>query len=91
MRKDLLFDNDIVTADGDFVTGLSDEQHIEHILIAAPGHYKQSPLTGADVTKMLGGPFGGIQKRAITLALLADGYEINDVSLINGELHIDTQ
>ncbi len=91
MRKDLLFDEDIITADGDFVTGPSDEQHIEHILIAAPGHYKQSPLTGADVTKMLGGPFGGIQKRAITLALLADGYEVNDVSFINGELQIDTK
>jgi hypothetical protein len=91
MRKDLLFSDDIEFADGDFATGPSDEQHIEHILQSAPGHYKQHPLVGADITQMLGSGFGSAEKRQITIALQSDGYQLKSIKFSNDKIQIDAE
>jgi len=38
---DILFADDLVIKNGDFGVGPSDQQHIEHILFATPGQFKQ--------------------------------------------------
>lgn len=70
----------IIGADGDFVVGLSDGQHIEAILIAAPGDYKQSPLLGVNIQSFLNSPAtANTLRRAIQLQLESDGYSITDI------------
>lgn len=54
MAKDILIDE--IFKDGDFNIGHSDEQHIEHILLAQKGDYKQHPLLGVGIIDYLNGP-----------------------------------
>lgn len=48
MRNDILLDenNNLLIVDGDFVCGLSDQQHVKHIVEAFKGEYKSTPLVG---------------------------------------------
>lgn len=48
MRNDILLDenNKLLIVDGDFVCGLSDQQHVKHIVEAFKGEYKSTPLVG---------------------------------------------
>lgn len=48
MRNDILLDenNNLLIIDGDFVCGLSDQQHVKHIVEAFKGEYKSTPLVG---------------------------------------------
>ncbi|MEO0075648.1 MAG: oxidase [candidate division WOR-3 bacterium] len=94
MRKDLLLDenNDLKIENGDFVIGQSDQQHIELILRSAPGHWKQHPLIGADLTKMLNAPLSLYEKQQIKVALQADGYKVNNITFNdNGEVIVDVE
>lgn len=82
-RTDLLYDEDfeMQIAGGDFVPGLSDQQHIELLLLIEPGSLSQYPLTGVGITKYING--SGSLKRAINLQLLADGYAVSKLNFIN--------
>jgi len=62
---------------GDIVIGPSDNQHIEDILSAAPGDYKEFPQVGAAVFTLLKGK-GSPQKveGIIKLQLESDGYQV---------------
>ncbi len=91
MRKDILFEDDIIIEDGDLVVGDSDRQHIEHILVAAPGHYKQNPLVGANITQMLSGPIGLSEKQNIKKALQSDGYNAKNIIFNEGGIEIDAE
>lgn len=48
MRNDILLDenNNLLIVDGDFVCGLSDQQHVKHLVEAFKGEYKSTPLVG---------------------------------------------
>jgi hypothetical protein len=89
-RTDILLnqDNDLLIAGGDLVTGLSDEQHIRHLLEAAPGHYKQHPMTGANAVAMVGGADQGGLRRDVRLQLLADGYSVSQIIIKDNTIHI---
>ena len=52
MAKDILLDesNDLNIIAGDLDVGFSDEQHVEHILLASKGQYKQAPFTGVNIS-----------------------------------------
>ena len=69
--------NDIVISElyGDFKIVESDQAHIEHILEARPGDFKEFPLLGANVFQFLNAP-GGLQavKRKIINQLEGDNY-----------------
>jgi len=92
-RQDILLDDelDLRIEDGDFVVGNSTQQEIECLLRAAPGHYKQNPLLGANITQDLNGPMNGETRRRIRVALLADGFKIKDISTVNGVISIDAE
>ncbi|MGV4413864.1 oxidase [Chryseobacterium sp. T1] len=51
--KDLLFDQDLVIKNGDFVIGDSDNQHQKHILMAYKGEFKANPELGVGIDQML--------------------------------------
>jgi len=58
MAKDILMgaDGDVSIINGDFNVGNSDEQHIEDILTARKGEYKNAPITGVDLFSFLNAP-----------------------------------
>ena len=88
---DIMLDHekDLLLKNGDLVIDESDSQHIEHILLAAPGHYKMSPLVGCDITSRMKGNIDGRYKAKVALQLTADGYKVNRITIEQGILTID--
>lgn len=80
---------DIIIENGDFKKGNATYQHIKNILQAAPGHYRQFPLIGANIRTMLNGPMNGEIRRQIRIHLISDGYEVKDIKEVNGQIVID--
>lgn len=75
MAKDINIKN--LLADGDFNVSFSDEQHVEHILMSAPGHIKNAPLLGVNMVNYINSPLdpktvGELEKK-IKLNLESDG------------------
>lgn len=56
--------------------GVSDPQHVYHILLNARGSYKQFPLTGIGKAQYINAPLGAELRRTIQLQLHADGYRV---------------
>lgn len=75
MAKDILKSS--IFLNGDFNVGFSDEQHVEDILLTAPGHIKDAPLIGVNITNYMNAPFSpktsAELEREIRLQLQADG------------------
>ncbi len=89
MRKDfLLFENDLLIKDGDFVIGESDLQHIEHIIASQRGGYKQFPLIGVGINQYINSPIDGILRREIQLQLQADGYGLQQIKVDSQTINI---
>lgn len=79
---DLDIDTAATVADGDLVTGPSDQQHIEMILQSAPGHWREHPLLGADLEELLNGPATLTELRAkVNVQMELDGYSSESVQL----------
>jgi len=87
MRQDILRDENgaLAFADGDFVIGQSDQQHVEDILDLQPGEIKEFPVIG----------FGAINyikrtitvdefKRDLKVQLNMDGYSNPVIDTSNG-------
>jgi hypothetical protein len=84
-------DGDLLIVNDDFRIGLSDEQHIEDILISYPGEYKQSPLCGVNIRRAINGSIDGVVRRDVRLNLEADGYQVNNIVFTESELSIDAK
>ena len=88
IAQDILLDDDadLLIQDGDFVIGASDWQHINDILLAAPGHFKEFPLFGCNLWAYLN---GNIPKQQIinniTVQLKSDGYAVNGIGFTYDE------
>lgn len=91
-----LTDGDLLFDDGDFKLHDSDQQHIEHIMVAYKGCYRYSPLTGVGISAYLNSPktAATIQKlrQKVKLQLEFDGYtnielagDILDKSIISAK------
>lgn len=78
--QDILLDNnlDLDIFNGDFVVGDGDEQHQEIILIASPGSFRESPLTGVNIMQYIKTGFTQAQidelRQKIRIQLQYDGY-----------------
>ncbi|MBN9293734.1 MAG: hypothetical protein J0G96_07135 [Flavobacteriia bacterium] len=80
---------DIIIADifknGDFNVDYSDEQHINHVITSAPGHFKQHPLIGVNILQYVNAPMSpkiaAELERNIQLQLEADGAKNIKVSV----------
>lgn len=84
MNKDISIDDnfDLIIENGDFVTGQSDQQHVNCIFMAHPGEYKQFPLVGFGASKYLKKSTETKQKfmRNLTMQLELDGYANPEIS-----------
>lgn len=85
---------DLDSFKGDFIIGESDQQHVEDILSAGKGEYKQSPLIGVGVINYYHGPLSGVKRekmrRDILLQLESDGVSKPMVSVdVNGEITVN--
>jgi hypothetical protein len=82
--KDISLDEDLelVVKDGDFKITDSDTTHIELVLRANLGSFKQFPLVGMGIDNELASS-GGQQviKRKISVQLNLDGYKVTDIIL----------
>lgn len=88
MRKDILLDEtgDLKFHNGDLDFGQSDQQHIEHILEAQKGEYKEFPLVGFGIINYLK-QSNRIQsdfKRDLKIQLEYDGYQNSTIDLSAG-------
>lgn len=94
MGKDILLkDGDLDIAGGDLVWDESAAQHVEHLLLAQKGDYKQSPLTGVGIADYVKSPLTAIKRagleRQIRIQMEADGASGVDVSVNpQGAVHI---
>jgi hypothetical protein len=77
--------HDLLIANGDFVTDMSDERHIQHILIAEKGGYKNMPMVGVGIGNSINAPADELTRLAlrtrIQLQLEYDGYTTIDFKL----------
>jgi len=91
--KDILTDDtgDIQIVNGDFVVAESDYQHMRDIMLAAPGHYKQFPLVGANINMQINGAIDGEFRKQLRLQLEGDGFKVNQVKEVNGQLEVDAE
>ena len=80
MQQDLLTDNnnDLIIKDGDFVIGDSDMQHIDHIIRANKGDFKESPLIGFGIARYTDATVSRIEldkfKKNLQIQLEYDGF-----------------
>ncbi len=85
--KDITFADDLEIANGDFVVSESDGQHIEHILRADRGQFRQFPLVGVGLQKQANAsPNRQKLKQEIKLQLRADGFGVKKIGISDGEV-----
>jgi hypothetical protein len=91
MRTDFLTDEngDLQIEDGDFITGASDDQHIQHLLQSTIGTIKDAPLLGVGIVEAISGVVDGSTKRKIDINLKADGYTLRSIASGKDKLKID--
>jgi hypothetical protein len=77
MANDIIFTDDIQFENGDVKVLFSDQQHVQHLLLAHPGSFKNASLLGIGVTDYLQGPLTALTRREFErnakLQLEADG------------------
>lgn len=79
--NDILFENDdLVIINGDLLVGESDQMHIEHIVRAEKGHFRQFPLLGVGIRKELSGDINPHElKQDIKTQLIGDNYSVKQI------------
>lgn len=93
ISEDLQLDEigDILLKDGDYVMGESDMQHIEDILDAYPGEYRNAPLLGVYLQRAINGLLDGSIRRDININLQSDNYLVKKVEITDTNLNIDAE
>jgi hypothetical protein len=86
MSNDIILDDelDLQIENGDFVIAASDMQHVDHILRAHKGEYKDHPQVGIGISKYLKTTGKELElKREIRIQLSYDGYKNPNIILEN--------
>jgi len=92
--KDIITDNgDLLITNGDFLSGESESQHVEHLMLARKGQHKHTPLSGVGIGDMAKAPLSQLRRSAlerdIKLQLMAEGLQNVSVSVSpQGEINI---
>ena len=91
--KDLITDEngDIQFLGGDFKIDESDAQHVEHIVFTDKGQFRQFPLLGVGIGRLLNGSPNRIEiQQQIKLNLESDGYNVRSVGVdLSDGLNLD--
>jgi hypothetical protein len=77
---------DLLIEGGDFVIGNSQAQHTWHIIEANQGDYKQFPLVGIGVRRMLNAALSGNEKWLILKQLEGDEIRPERVVMVEGKI-----
>ncbi len=79
--KDILFESDdLVIIGGDLKVNESDQMHIEHIIRADKGQFRQHPLLGVGIRNNQNGTISQSQlKQDIKIQLIGDNYAIKQI------------
>lgn len=83
-RADILLTDaeDLQFLGGDFLFGVSDQQHILHILKANKGHFYQNPLIGLGVEGLINANVQADElKQDIKIQLKSDNYRVLDFDI----------
>lgn len=94
MAKDILLDEngDLVIVNGDFVIGDSDTQEIEQLLISKKGEFKEFPLVGADIERLIKSRSGQTAAiKEIKKQLIADGFDESNIEIDKIDLTINAK
>lgn len=94
MAKDILLDEngDLKIVNGDFVVGDSDNQEIENLLIATKGEFKEFPLVGGDISKILKSRSGQTAAlKEIKYQLKNDGFDISDIKIEDDSINVNAE
>lgn len=91
MRTDFLLNQngDMQIENGDFLTGESDDQHVDLLLTTNKGINKQHPTLGAELPLEVHGKLDSKVIRDIKLSMAADGYQALKVQVDNGNILIE--
>lgn len=86
IAQDLIFTDDLVIQNGDFLVDESDNQHIEHILKADRGQFRQWPLVGVGVTRLRNSSVDRVAlSQLIRLQLTGDNYLVKSIRITPGD------
>lgn len=90
-RTDILWEEggDLRVDQGDFVLGLSDDQHVQDILEANPGDFKEIPIMGSSIVKAKNGALDGRLKNRIRINMQMDDYRVKSLVQNEEEILID--
>jgi hypothetical protein len=84
--KDFIFTDDLVIRNGDFLVEASDGQHIEHILKADRGQFRQWPLVGVGLQRSKNASLRPQElKQEVKLQLRADNFKVKAVKVKPGD------
>jgi hypothetical protein len=92
--KDIITDNDsdLNISNGDLLISESDSQHIDHILTANKGHFKQNPLIGAGIIEFINNSASEQEiRQRIKLQLESDGFSVRQIKISSGNIEIDAE
>lgn len=92
MAKDILINTDksAKIVNGDFTVGDSDAQHLECLLLANKGEYKETPQAGIGVVELLNDESNPVAfKHEARKQIEADGATVNTLSFKDGKLKIN--
>uniref|UniRef100_UPI0039A53388 hypothetical protein n=1 Tax=Ornithobacterium rhinotracheale TaxID=28251 RepID=UPI0039A53388 len=81
-------DYDLFLKNGDLAIAESSGRHIEHLLIAAQGEYKESPLTGCDIQKAKYGKIDRMLDRHVRVQMEADGFHLEQLAITENGIQI---
>lgn len=87
IAKDIMLDenNELLFKNGDFDIQYSDGQHVKLILLSEQGAWRQEPLIGVGLRKMLNMKLGAadsmLLNKEISLQLQYDEYKVKNISI----------
>lgn len=89
MKDIILNGKDLVIKNGDLLVNESENQHLEHLLQANQGDYKQFPLTGINTKWYLASPLSIVKNRLlreIRLQCEDNDISINEIEFIGSQI-----
>lgn len=89
MKDFIVNEYDLETEGGDFVTGESESQAVELVLLSKQGEWKQFPETGCDIGKSRNGAINVLLERNIRVQLQADGFSIEKLKITETGIEIN--
>lgn len=89
MKDILVQDFDLeIGSDGDFITGESQNQSVEMLLLSQQGEWKEAPEAGCNITLAQHGSIDRFLDRRIRVQLQADGFEIKQLKITEKGLQL---